>query len=136
MKELNYAGVSLRIKAIVVDTIVLVIFMVLTTFILSQFQTVSDGVRMFAFIFIFLLYDPIFTSTFGGTIGHMMLGIKVKRESDENKNIPIHFAIIRYIIKAFLGIISLLTVSGNAKSKAIHDYIVGSVVLIDEETEN
>lgn len=135
MKELNYADVSLRVKAIVVDTIVLVIFMVLTTFILSKFENVHDGIRIFAFIFIFLLYDPIFTSLFGGTIGHMMIGLKVKQEKNETKNIKIHFAIVRYVVKTFLGIISLFTVSGNAKSKAIHDYIVGSVILIDEETE-
>ena len=61
--------------------------------------------------------------------GHTMLGIRVKRESNQFKNILFPLALLRFIVKALLVWISLLTVSGNDKRKTIHDYLVGSVVV-------
>lgn len=41
------------------------------------------------------------------------------------------------IVALVVGIISLLTVSGNIKKKAIHDYLAGSVVIYAKsESEN
>ena len=135
MTEEKYAGVADRVKAVVTDSIVLIIFMFIITYIFAEFEHVPDNARIIAFIFISFLYDPIFTSVFGGTIGHMMLGIRVKREKKQLKNILFPLAIIRFLVKASLGWISLLTVSGNKKRKAIHDSIVGSVVIYKGKNE-
>ena len=131
MTHEKYPGLLDRVKGIVADSVVILLFMIIITNVFALFESVPDNARMIAFVFIFLLYDPLFTSLFGGTIGHMMIGIRVKRESNEMKNIQFHKAILRFIVKASLGFISLLTVtsSNNKKRKAIHDYLVGSVVL-------
>ena len=129
MTENNYPGVFDRVKAIVIDGIVMIVFLFVFSYVFSLFENVSDYVRIIAFVFIFFLYDPLFTSIFGGTIGHMMIGIRVKREKNEQKNILFPLAIIRFVVKAFLGIISLLTVLNNYKRKAIHDYLIGSIVV-------
>jgi uncharacterized RDD family membrane protein YckC len=129
MAEADYPRVFERVKAMVVDGIVILGFVLMIFFIFSLFEDVPDNARIIAFVFIFFLYDPSFTSLFGGTIGHMAIGIRVKRESNELKNILFHFAILRYIVKAFLGWLSLLTILGNKKGKAIHDMLVGSVVV-------
>jgi uncharacterized RDD family membrane protein YckC len=129
MNETNYPGVYDRVKAIVVDAFVLILFMMMASYVFSLFENVPDIIRVIAFVFIFFLYDPIFTCTFGGTLGHMLIGIRVRRESDETKNIRFPKAVLRYIVKAVLGEISLFTVLNNPKRKAIHDYLVGSVVL-------
>ncbi len=135
MTEENYAGVADRVKAVVTDSIVIIIFMFIVTYTFSVFEHVPDTARIIAFIFIFFLYDPIFTSVFGGTIGHMMFGIRVKREKNQMKNILFPLAIIRFLVKVLLGWISLLTVSGNKKRKAIHDSLVGSVVIYKGKNE-
>lgn len=118
-----------RLKAAMIDGVILIIFMFLVGGLFSNFENIPNLFRIIAFVFIFLLYDPIFTSFFGGTIGHMILRIRVKREGDTKKNIPFLLAIIRFIVKALLGSISLLTVSGSEKGKAIHDKAAGSVVV-------
>ncbi|MBK7233791.1 MAG: RDD family protein [Saprospiraceae bacterium] len=135
MPETNYPGILVRVKAIVTDGIVLIAFMFVTTYVFSFFETVLDIARIIAFVFIFLLYDPILISFFGGTIGHMINGLQVKRESNEKKNVLFPLALLRYIVKFLLGWISLLTVSGNKKGKAIHDYLVGSVVVYSRSKE-
>ena len=130
---MEYPHVSDRVKAVVTDSIVLVGEIVLATYIFSLFDNVPDIAKKIVFVFIFMLYDPIFTSFFGGTIGHMIMGIRVKRNNNEQKNILFPLAIIRFIVKAFLGWLSLLTVSSNEKRKAIHDMLVGSVVIYKSE---
>jgi len=136
MIQVKFPGVLDRVKAIVTDSIVITLFIIIITYTFSFFDNVPDNAKIAAFVFVFILYDPIFTSIFGGTIGHMLIGIRVKRESDETRNILFPLAILRFIEKASLGWISLLTVSGNKKGKAIHDYLVGSVVVYASQTEN
>ncbi|MBI1183127.1 RDD family protein [bacterium] len=127
--EIIYPGVSDRIKAAVIDSFVIVVFMVVLTIVFSQFANVPDSFRFAGFIFIFLLYDPLFTSLFAGTIGHMIMNIQVKQSSNTEKNIRFPLAIIRYLIKFLLGWISLLTVGSDKKHLAIHDIVISSVVL-------
>lgn len=127
--KIIYPGVSDRIKAAITDSFVMVGFMIVLTFIFSNFEHISNSVRLVGFVFIFVLYDPLCTSLFGGTIGHMIMKIRVKRTNDHTKNILFPFAVIRYIVKILLGWISLLTVNGNEKKRAIHDLVIGSVVL-------
>lgn len=129
MNDTKYGTLLNRIKAILIDGLVIIGFGLVATTILSKFETVGNSVRVIVFLFIFLFYDPLFTSFFGATIGHFIIGLRVRRENDETKKIIFPMALIRFIIKAFLGWLSLLTVSGSKKSKAIHDAIAGSVVL-------
>ena len=68
---------------------------------------------MYTFLFIFLVYDPFFTSIFGGTVAHFINKIRVKREKAESKNILFPLALIRYVFKTLLGWVSLLTITGN-----------------------
>ena len=129
MDEMKYGSLINRIKAIIIDGLVLVGFGIITATILSEFENVDDSVRLIIFVFIFLLYDPIFVSIFGATIGHLIIGLKVRRENNITRKIIFPVALVRFTMKVLLGWISLLTVSGNKKSKAIHDTVVDSVVL-------
>lgn len=132
MEEQRYAGVSDRIKAVVTDGVVIIIFIIAITYIFDFFENVPNYAKMIAFAFIFGFYDPLFTTFFGGTIGHLTNGICVKRDKDHNENILFHSAFIRFILKALLGWISLLTISRNEKGKAIHDIVAGSVVVFKD----
>jgi uncharacterized RDD family membrane protein YckC len=126
----EYTGVLERVKAVVIDSVTIVLMMIAVKQTFQLFDEVPDSVRAGAFIFIFFLYDPLCTSIFGRTLGHSANGICVKRESEPSKNLNFFAALIRFIAKYFiLGWISLITMSTNEKRKAIHDHLVGSVVL-------
>ena len=102
-------------------------------YIISQvfagFDSIPNFVKIITSVIIFLLYDPLLTSLNGGTIGHSLSKIGVRK--DEGLNNPISFpvAIIRFILKVLLGWISLITISGDKKKKAIHDNAAKSVVV-------
>ena len=125
----KYASILSRVKALVIDSIILILLMYSATEIFSLFDNIPNYIRIGVFLFLFLFYEPILVSIFGATVGHFFNDIVVKRESNENKNISFPFALSRFITKLFLGWISLLTVNGNEKRKAIHDYAGKSVVL-------
>jgi uncharacterized RDD family membrane protein YckC len=129
MEEKQYPQVLIRVKASFVDVVVLLVLMIIISSIFQNIGAVNDYARIIAFIFVFFLYDPLLISILGGTIGHLVCGLRVRKESNEERIIPFHLAIIRFMVKAFLGWISLLTVTGNKKGRAIHDSIVGSVVV-------
>lgn len=133
MSEQLYPGVFLRVKALVIDSVMLVLMMGAATFLFSKMETVPESFRIVAFAFIFIIYDPLLTSLTGGTVGHKANGIRVKRASDHQKNIGLPLAILRFLIKTFLGIVSLVTLSFHDERRCIHDLAVGSVVLYDKQ---
>ncbi len=125
----EYGTLGDRVRALIFDMVVIAGLGVATALILDGLENVPDYVRGLIFILIFFLYDPIMISSFGGTIGHFSKDIRVRRESDNTKRLSLPMAIVRFAVKIVLGTISLLTVTGNVKSKAIHDSIAGSVVI-------
>jgi uncharacterized RDD family membrane protein YckC len=128
--ENRYGTLLNRIKAILIDFIILIGSGILVSTLLAKFENVPDIIRIIAFVLIFLLYDPLCTSLLGGTAGHFLMGLRVRRSSDETKKIIFPVALIRFTAKVFLGSISLLTITGNSKNRAIHDSIAGSVVIV------
>lgn len=129
MNEIKYGTLINRLKAILIDALVLLGLCMIATAVFSRIGYVSDTVRMLVFIFIFLLYDPLFTSIFGATIGHLIIGLRIRRAKDITRKLIFPMALIRFIIKGTLGFISLMTISITKKSRAIHDIVAGSVVL-------
>lgn len=131
MDSSKYGKLMSRVKAVIIDSLVIMGLGLLATFLLNKFENTPDSARLIAFLFVFFLYDPTFTSLFGGTLGHLIIGLTVRRESDESKKMFFPLAIVRFITKALLGWISLLTISSNDKRRAIHDLVANSVVIED-----
>jgi len=128
-QQIIYGTLGFRVKAIVLDSVVLMILGVIIALTLNQFDNVPNTLRAALFVFVFCLYDPLFTSLFGGTLGHLTNGLRVRKDKNTNERIGFLPALVRFIIKVALGWISLLTVTGNEKNKSIHDSVVGSVVI-------
>jgi uncharacterized RDD family membrane protein YckC len=118
-----------RVKASFIDAIVLIAMMYAASEIFALFDSVPNYVRIITSIFIFLLYDPLLTSFYGGTIGHSFSNIGVRKDDNLDEYISLPIAVVRFVLKALLGWISLLTVTGNEKKKAIHDFAANSVVI-------
>ncbi|PCI34174.1 MAG: RDD family protein [Flavobacteriaceae bacterium] len=132
MKKTDYPGVFLRVKAAVIDSIVVIFLMIVATDIFSRFESVPNYARMIAFVFVFILYEPLMVSLFKSTIGHRISKIKVQR-FDTGKQLSFGLAIIRFLVKTLLGWLSFFTISINEERKAIHDLMVNSVVVHDND---
>lgn len=119
--------ISDRIKSTTIDSIIIIGFIYFTSDILNTFENVPNYVRVLLFSLI-LLYEPVCT-IFGGTIGNNKMGIRVRSNSNHLKKINFFQAIIRFTFKFSLGWLSFISVFLDKKSRTIHDYISGSVMV-------
>lgn len=124
----KYPQLTDRVQATFIDTILIVIMMFVFAGILDKFENVPDWVRISLFVSLFMIYEPL-CMTLGFTLGNYIKGIRVKKYADSTKRINILQAFIRYPIKVLLGWISFLTINRNAKRRAIHDLVSGSVMI-------
>ena len=124
-----YPNLLNRTKAAMIDGLILIAALLLTSDILSSFENVPNYVKMILFVCYFILYKPLFLSISGATIGHTFAGIKVKRYSNQEQNIPFYSGIIRYILKITLGWFSLFTFYTSNNKRMIHDMASGSIML-------
>jgi len=111
-----------RVKAVMLIILVFMLF----SYLLELFDTVPTAVRVLVYIGCAFIYEPLMVSS-GGTIGHRLMGLKVKKVNDFNKNLSFGIAIVRFIIKAPFGWLSMFTL--NDKSQALHDLATKSIVL-------
>ena len=116
-----------RIQSILIDSVLIIACMIIFSDMLSGFKNVPDWLRAVLLISIFL-YEPIAT-TIGGTIGNNIKGIRVRKDSDDTKQINIFQALIRYFFKLLFGWLSFITIFSNSKKRAIHDILSGTVMI-------
>ncbi len=125
--EEKYPFMLERIQSILIDSVLIVACMIIFSDILSGFKNVPDWLRAILLISLFL-YEPIAT-TFGGTIGNNIKGIRVRKDSDDTKQINIFQALIRYLFKLLFGWLSFITIFSSSKKRAIHDILSGTVMI-------
>jgi uncharacterized RDD family membrane protein YckC len=127
------------IKTRYISTLIDLMLTLLTTFgvsaILEKFENVPDYLRGVLFVFIVILYEPIFVSI-GCTLGQLIMNIRVRRFKDPEKKILFHEAFFRLLLKWFLGWISFISISFNKNKRAIHDYGSRSIVIVLKEDKN
>ncbi len=128
-EQYNYPPIFLRVKAAIIDGILIMMLMYSATVIFTMFDSVNDIVKMVVFIFIFVLYEPLLVSFLGASLGHLFCDLKVERDNGSNKNLTFPVAILRFFTKSLLGWISLFSVSSDSKKRAIHDMMAKSVVI-------
>ncbi len=126
-----YANLPSRVKALCVDQFLLIVAMYAVSEVLALFQEVPDGIRIFAFVALFVLYEPLFVSIYGGTIGHSFAKITVRKSEDTSQKISFIAALIRFLVKIVLGVISFFTLT-KKHPQAIHDELARAIVV--EET--
>lgn len=123
----KYPSILDRVKSNTIDSIILIACMFLISDTLSGFSEIPDWVKM-ASLLSLLLYEPLCT-TFGATLGHHKMDIRVRKNGDSTRRINFFQAVLRFFFKIFFGWLSFLAVFFNPKSRTIHDYLCGSVMI-------
>lgn len=86
------------------------------------------AIRVSLFLFLALGYEPLLTWR-TCTLGQYVMGIRVRRASDPESHINLLAAYVRYLVKIFLGFISLFTIVFTRRRQAIHDLVTRSVMI-------
>jgi len=126
--EIQYPLLGERVQSTFIDLLFIVLLMFVFSAILEKYEHVPNWIRVVLFISIWILYDPVCTVA-GFTIGNYVKGLRVRQFKDPSKRINIIQAIVRYMLKLFLGWISFMTINTNKERRAIHDFVAGTVVI-------
>ena len=129
--EKKYPDLKTRIQSTFIDGILMIVLMFAAAWVfdkVSNSENEDGWVRALVFIGIWIIYEPLFM-TFGGTLGNYMMGIRVRKEKDTTKKINLFQALLRFVVKFFLGWVSFLTIHTNVERRALHDFAAGSVVI-------
>jgi len=130
----NKPSLVLRIKSMMIDSVVLILLMYLATIILESLNVKSGSIRGIILVLVFL-YEPT-AVVFNRTIGQKIIGLRVRKfnkytESDEKVNINIANSLVRFGFKLVLGWVSLLTIHTDTYGQAIHDKLGNSIMTIE-----
>jgi uncharacterized RDD family membrane protein YckC len=126
--ETTYPSLSDRVQSMFIDSIVIVVLMLIAASWLEKYDNAPDWIRIALFFGFWAIYEPL-CITIGGTIGNIFKGIRVRQLQSTNKKINFLMAFVRYVIKMCLGWLSFLTIHTNKEKRAIHDLVVGSVMI-------
>jgi uncharacterized RDD family membrane protein YckC len=127
-QELNvYPSMLTRVKAMVIDYLVILILIVITSSIIGSSENFPVWVKIVLFIAI-LSYEPILTSL-GVTLGQLLMGIRVRNIKNTSKNINLFFSFVRTVVKGLLGFISFVMISFTNNKRAIHDMAAMSIMV-------
>ncbi|SRR6266700_1195493 len=127
-RHFKYPSLLTRVQSIFADGILVLLAMFLAAWIIDHFEATPDWIRGVLFIGLWAVYEPL-AVTFGCTFGNYLMGIRVRKFSNEQKRINIIQAYARFVIKMFLGWLSFLTIQFDPQRRAIHDIVSGSVVI-------
>ena len=128
-KDIEFPSLVTRIQGAFVDVIVLLVIFYSTAELISIAGGAPDWLRGGVLFSSLYLYEPFLISSFGGTLGHLAMGLRVKSTRDPEKKLFILNALVRILFKVLLGWLSFLTVTRNKRRRAIHDIFSGSVVM-------
>lgn len=128
----NKPSLVLRVKATMIDAILVIILMYLFSIVLNHLDIESGLIRGVCLALAFL-YEPILVSK-NRTIGQKIMGLKVANyrtftDLDSTNDISILSSLFRYAVKIVLGWISLLTIHSDKYGQALHDKMANSIVL-------
>jgi uncharacterized RDD family membrane protein YckC len=123
-----YPSLSDRVQSGFIDVVLITVLMFSAASVLDKYENAPDWIRIALFFGLWAVYEPLCT-TLGCTLGNYMKGIRVRRHDNESKRINFFAALVRYVVKILLGWISFISIHFNPERRALHDLVVGSVMV-------
>ena len=122
----NTASPKDRVMAGMIDSFIVLGLIAVIAKVLPSVYADADSFLMVIVSLVGLIYEPLCVSILRGTVGHKLKGLKVERTNGYRLNFLL--ALMRFLVKTFLGVYSFLLMMGPRR-QAIHDRISQSVVL-------
>jgi uncharacterized RDD family membrane protein YckC len=130
-----YARIGVRIRAVTIDYLIMLGVLALVAVVgtlLHDLPGASPVVFVIGALFA-IFYEPVMVWRTGGTLGHHFKNICVVSEKTGGHP-GIVAALVRSLVKAFLGTLSLLFMLSSDRQQALHDMIAGVTVRIKDES--
>lgn len=118
-----------RLKAFLIDSGFLVALFFILTFGVRSLSLQNVEIESLLIASLWLSCEPLCVSLTGGSIGHHIMGLRVRRFMADAR-LPLARSYLRFFCKAPLGSLSLISMLLMKRHRAIHDFICRSVVVV------
>ena len=128
-----YAKFTRCLQATLYDSacVVCMVAVVLSLVAFGELFTGAGRVAAGAIFLLALLYEPFMVARFGGTLGHRRRNMRVIVDATGNSP-GIVRALVRFVLKAALGLPSFIAMAVTARHQALHDKLTGTSVRIHD----
>ncbi len=127
--QVLYATLSRRIKASIIDGMVLLTLFICCPMVVSFLIGKDTGLNAISMFTPPLLLEPFLISYLGFTLGQYIFGIQVIR-LDTGDKCPLIASFVRYFTKIILGSLSMVYMLFSKKHQAIHDHLAKILVVL------
>lgn len=129
-EQFAYARFTRRVQGVYIDLIILILIATTALMIAVAFKSDNVGrVLGFTVVITWLFYEPLLVSLTGSTLGHLYCNIRVV-DDRSGGNVSFVKAVVRVIIKTFLGWYSFVSMAATSRHQALHDLLTKSTVQI------
>jgi len=130
-QPIAYGTFTKRIRALITDMALSAGVIVLLLILGSVSDNIPGSGRVLLFLMFaqVLLYEPIMVWQFGATVGHRAANLRVVSDST-NGNPTFLQALVRYLIKGMLGMVSFLAMFVTTRHQSFHDYLSRTTVQV------
>jgi hypothetical protein len=118
----RYATFARRVRALVLDALVLSVAFVVVAFLAGSFH-LPEAARLGLFTAVILtvvLYEAVTVSVWGRTIGHRLANLRVVAPTATGR-LPLWMAFLRWLLKVVTGLASFATMGATRRNQALHD---------------
>lgn len=125
-----YPRLLRRVRAALIDSAIFAVIFFVWLLSLEVLENAHVVLRVAPLVLGLVALEPGLVSWSGGTIGHHLMGLRV-RDAAGDQNVGFARATIRAAIRALLGWLSLAFILATRRHQAIHDYISRTVVVLE-----
>lgn len=126
--KVGYTRFSRRIRALMVDGLFLSIAFFIVMLSVTALKLESSLLESFLIFFIVVSIEPVFITFTGSSLGHHLVGLRVRRVSRDTR-LNLFMSYLRFLTKIPLGSLSLVTVLTSRRHQALHDIFSRSLVV-------
>ena len=127
--EVFYPRLVRRVRAYLIDQMVLLALFAAWLLLLPWMEGFTSAQRIFALMAPIWLAEPCLVSLTGATIGHHLMRLRI-RDARADRNLGFFRATLRAVLRLMLGWLSVLFILVTRRRQALHDVLLGSVVVI------
>jgi uncharacterized RDD family membrane protein YckC len=123
-----YPRLLKRLQAVFIDGFVVPLSAIATLVALTYAGVESTWIKVLCPLLVVLVLEPIAVSATGGSVGHHLIGLRVRKErADERINLL--SAVVRFVVKTLFGLPAFFVAFLNQKRQGLHDLAARSLII-------
>ncbi len=124
-----YPRLIRRVRAVLIDSVFVLCIVILWWATLPLFENADSYIKVALPLTLIFILEPCMVAFTGGTPGHHIMGIKIV-SAGTGRYIGVLRALIRALFRGLFGWLSFVIALTSQKHQALHDLIVGTVVVL------